>query len=246
MKIIKLFQKLFLIIIHLIIGLLVSFLLFRLLHFDKKQKIIKWWYKRFIKIINLQVKVHGGTPKNCCLIVSNHISWLDIIVIGHLLPTIFLSKAEVKKWPLLGWLASSANTIYIKRGGGQSENIRNIMVDKFRKNLSITIFPEGKTTDGETVGQFFPRLFAAAIETKTPVLPISLNYHINNYKDKSLAFIGSQNFFENFFSIIKRDKIQVEVCLLDAVKSENFDRKRLAIKAQNIITISKRNFPYST
>ena len=232
---IRLLSRSILVINHVFIGLAISFIFFKFLTNSSKQKIISWWHGKFTKFLNIKISVNGKLPKLPSLIVSNHVSWLDIIVIGHLVPTVFLSKKEVKRWPILGLLTKLAGTIFINRGNGQSEKIKKSMIDKFSKNYSVTIFPEGTTSDGKNVKSFFPRLYAAAIEKNIPVVPVSIYYHVGGYIDEGLPFIGEQKFLENFFTIVKRPRSEVKINFFDGIKPDNIDRKSLAKKTHSII-----------
>jgi len=83
---------------------------------EYQQPVIRWWHRRLCKILGLQIRVHGAPADGTALWISNHVSWMDIPVLGSLYPVYFLSKAEVAGWPLIGQLAKAAGTLFIKRG----------------------------------------------------------------------------------------------------------------------------------
>ena len=124
------------------------------------------WYRRVLACLNIRVSVTGQPAEAPCLVVCNHISWLDILVLGSAVPVAFLSKAEVAQWPLISRLSRAGGTLFIKRGGeGAARHSIEGIRKAFRRQQSVAVFPEGTTGKGHTVLPFHPRLFAAAIES---------------------------------------------------------------------------------
>ena len=172
--------------LHIVFGLLLTPLFLTRSNGDVLRThphVTSWWHNRLADILGVNITVSGHRPQAPALIVSNHISWLDIIVLGGLTHTDFLSKYEVRKWPVVGWLAARAGTVFIRRGDGQAGEISRHIADRLRKQGLLTLFPEGTTTDGRSVRPFFSRLFAAAIDTGTDVVPVALRYHIDGELD---------------------------------------------------------------
>ena len=106
-------------------------------------------------------------------LVSNHISWLDVLVIGSIRPVCFLAKSEISQWPLIGYLARRAGTLFIKRGQGVQSATRAV-TDCLRHGHSVVVFPEGTTSDGSQVKPFYPRLFSVVENHETMVQPLAL------------------------------------------------------------------------
>ena len=86
-------------------------------------RITSWWHNRLADILGLTVTVAGHRPAPPALLASNHVSWLDVIVLGGLTHTDFLSKDEVRRWPLVGWLAARSGTLFIRRGNGETSTV---------------------------------------------------------------------------------------------------------------------------
>ena len=97
------------------------------------------------RCLGLHIRWHGPAPQANALVVSNHISWCDIPILGGLAPVRFLSKAEVADWPLIGWLARQAGTLFIQRGGGQARQVKSAIRSALASGESVLIFPEGTT-----------------------------------------------------------------------------------------------------
>ena len=124
------------------------------------------WYRRVLACLNIRVSVTGQPAEAPCLVVCNHISWLDILVLGSAVPVAFLSKAEVAQWPLISRLSRAGGTLFIQRGGeGAARRSIEGIRKAFKRQQSVAVFPEGTTGKGHTVLPFHPRLFAAAIES---------------------------------------------------------------------------------
>jgi len=220
---------LFLIIIY---GIVFSFLF---LH-NKKSKISSLttnWFKACTRIFGIKIKVFGTPLSQKTLFISNHISWLDIPVIGQLAAVHFLSKSEVEKWPIIGWLASRSGTLYIKRGHKHSsKEAVKIMASTMKRGNNCLVFAEGKTTDGH-VKKFHSRLVQSAIDAHAMVQPIAIFYpdthsstqHIT--LNENALFIGDTSFGESANLIMRTKNIDAEVHFLEPVSSAGKTRDEL-------------------
>lgn len=197
--------------------------------------VVAWWHGRLLRILNFQITTTGQMPAGPALIVSNHVSWADIPLLGHLAGARFLSKDDVRSWPLIGWLASSTGTLFIKRGGGQTEVLNATIHQELQSNVVLTLFPEGTTTDGQEVRPFFPRLFAAVVDTKIPIAPVTIRYHIQHAHDPVAPFVGDQSLVANLLGLLGRKVNQVKVHFHQPFLHQGEDRKALAQKARNTV-----------
>ncbi len=194
--------------------------------------VTSWWHNRVADILGVNVTVQGHFPRLPSLLASNHVSWLDIVVLGGLTPTTFLSKQEVRSWPLVGWLAARAGTLFIRRGEGQAALITQQITERLQHQGLLTLFPEGSTTDGKTVRPFFSRLFAAAIETGSPVVPVALRYHIAGEFDAIAPYTGDQSLATNLLGLMKRPRTQVHVSFGAPLALEGKTRREIAKSAR--------------
>ena len=121
-----------------------------------RQGLTRWWLARLSRALPLRVKVYGELPRQPALWVSNHVSWLDIPLLGALAPLTFLSKAEVRQWPLAGWLAEKAGTLFIRRGSGDGSRLGEQIAGALQLGRSTLIFPEGTRSKDGTVKTFQP------------------------------------------------------------------------------------------
>lgn len=197
--------------------------------------LVAWWHERLLDILGVQVACQGELPQPPALLVSNHVSWLDIPVLGSLTHSNFLSKDEVRRWPVIGWLSAACGTLFIRRGAGESASIAQQIADHLATDGLITLFPEGTTTDGSEVRPFFPRLFAAAIETGAPVVPVALRYHVNGELDRLAPYVGDQSLLANLWGIIRRPRTQVMVRYTSPLALAGVERKMAAEQARSQI-----------
>ena len=138
---------------------------------------IRLWFKKILDIIEIKTVIRGKIKKGNYLIISNHSSWLDIIILGSTFRTTFLSKIEVSRWPIIGKITTAVDMLFINRG---TKNAASLAVDGIsaflKNNRSVTIFPEGTSSGGKGLLKFKPRLFASCIETNSPVQCVIIKY----------------------------------------------------------------------
>ncbi len=196
--------------------------------------VVKSWLGRAAGIFGVRIK-HYGTPlPQQTLFVSNHISWLDILILGSIVPIHFLSKHEVKTMPLFGWLATRAGTLYIKRGNKRSatESSSEITAALNQRHNSL-IFAEGTTTDGH-IKKFHSRMMQSAIDAHAMVQPVAIFYPVTNSETKKTEinpvtlFLGDSTIGESFDRITRAPRIDVEVHFLQPISSTGKTRDEIA------------------
>lgn len=161
---------------HLVRGLLIVAFLFPFAQRTKQRRHIENWARRLLKVLAINIEVHGQLSTRPVLLVANHVSWLDIFVLDSVRALRFVSKAEVARWPLVGRLASAAGTLYLKRQNRHAVmGIVEAAAAALRDGDSVGIFPEGTTGDGRAVGPFHASLFAAARDGRV-VQPAAIAY----------------------------------------------------------------------
>ncbi|PXX90223.1 1-acyl-sn-glycerol-3-phosphate acyltransferase [Marinobacter vulgaris] len=163
------------------------------------------------RCLGFRVSALGAFSDRPVLYVSNHISWSDIPVLGGMVPLRFLSKAEVGRWPVIGWLATQAGTLFIQRGGGKAGQARCEIADTLRSGQSVLVFPEGTTTAGVTVLPFHSRLLNAAADAGVDIQPISIGYLRNGHPDHLAPFIGDDEFQPHLVRLLRQPAVEVGV-----------------------------------
>ncbi len=161
--------------------------------------------------LGLKIHCQGDVAPGPVLFVSNHVSWTDIPVLGGIVPLRFLSKAEVARWPLIGWLAGHAGTLFIRRGSGQATQSREAIARTLAGGQSVLVFPEGTTTDGTKVLPFHSRLLPAAAAAGVAIQPVSLGYRRNGEPDPVVPFIGDDAFETHLLRLLRQPPAEVVV-----------------------------------
>ncbi len=153
------------------------------------RRALQLWCRWVCRLLGIRFAI-GGEPllDGPVLVAANHISWLDIPCVAAFWPLGFLSKAEVRGYPLIGPVATALGTLYIERGGpGAAAEAGEHMRRRLVAGRPVLFFPEGTTSDGNTLLPFRPRLFQAAIDAGVPVQPLSIDYLDRNGERSSLA-----------------------------------------------------------
>ena len=204
--------------------------------------LIQYWAKRLLRILRIKITLTGEVlkflSKDTYLIVSNHISWLDIPVIFSLKPITFVSASDVKTWPIIGILAKISGAIFVDRNRKSSlVEVIQAMNHHFKnEKQSICIFPEGITSNGYQVLPFKSNLFQSAFESNKLLLPLSIKYKENNILTNRTSFHGSTTLFQSFKRVAKSNLIEVIVDIGHPVKPAQ-SRKDLSLKLQEAIAL---------
>ena len=134
------------------------------------------WCTRVLRNLGVTPCIQG-VPPPAGVIVSNHLSYLDILLFSASVPCVFIAKSEIRKWPLLGWLADGGGTLFIDRNQrSESQAIGEQMLAVLEQGVSIVFFPEGTSTDGSEVLRFHSSLFEYAVQAQVPVTAACVSY----------------------------------------------------------------------
>jgi lyso-ornithine lipid O-acyltransferase len=198
--------------------------------------LVPWWYRRFCRCLGMRVRGDGVLARPS-LLVANHVSWLDIPVLGTQGEMGFLSKAEVRAWPLIGWMSEIVGTLFINRGANQiGEAIGHICL-RVRGNKPVLVFPEGTTSDGRQVYRFHPRLFAICQQAGVQVQPVALRYGTGPEPDPIAPFVGEDTLLRHLWRVLCHPGIEVRVGLLTPIPVGDLDRRQLAKEARQAIVV---------
>ena len=239
----RLYYKLFLIIILFINGLIIAAGIFPALGFFysadhakiKRDAVKTRWLRWFSAIVNLHIVKEGELPEQgAVFLVGNHISWLDIIVIGQYLPAYFIAKSDISNWPVIGYLARQGGTIFIRRGDKQQiRTTAEKMLWLLKQNSNIIAFPEGTTTKGDEVLHFHSSLFQPALLTKSVIQPIALQYQ--GSAKKHAPFVGDDDFVAHLLKMLTLDKIEVRLSFLPVINGSGKNRHAVSLEARDRI-----------
>ena len=145
---------------------------------DERERQVQAWAQQMLRIAGITLEVRGASPSSGpVLLVANHISWLDILVMHAAHYCRFISKADIKTWPVVSTLSDGAGTLYIERESRRdAHRMVHQMADRLKAGDVLAVFPEGTTGDGVTLKHFHANLVEAAIEAGVPVQPVALQF----------------------------------------------------------------------
>jgi 1-acyl-sn-glycerol-3-phosphate acyltransferase len=192
---------------------------------------IGWWSAKLLRLIGIALHAQGTPRPGAKLVVANHVSWLDIAAIHAVLPEArFVSKADVKHWPLIGRLVTGAGTLYIEREKKRDAlRVVHQMAQALRSGDTVAVFPEGTTGDGRTLLPFHANLLQAAIATATPVQPLVLRFFDAEHAISPLAqFLGETTLAQSAWRFVCARGLNVQVQVLEPQGTAHADRRRLA------------------
>ena len=202
---------------------------------DIRLTLKQWWLKVLCLILGVRVHRRGGPWTSPVLMVSNHISWLDIPVLGGNVSFHFLAKSEIRKWPIIGWLANITGTLFIRRKSGDSGKVNRDLSRYLGHGNSVLVFPEGTTTDGYQVKPFHDRLLNSAITSHVALQPITLAYYEAGMPHSRVPFIGDDSLVPSIWKILGERVIHVHLHYHPPIMSFEQDSRQLARQAQATI-----------
>lgn len=197
------------------------------------QFMIRWWSGALVRRFGFRIRRYGTPLPGAVMYVANHISWLDIELMHSQRAINFVAKAEIARWPLVGWLATRAGTIYHQRGSTHSlSSVMERVVERLRAGAPVGLFPEGGTGRGDGVRVFHARVFQAALDADVPVQPVALRYGRAGRQDPNVPFAPKESFFANFLRLLGGPAMDAEVHFLDPVEATPEARRRMAEEAR--------------
>jgi 1-acyl-sn-glycerol-3-phosphate acyltransferase len=228
------------VILHLFAGLLTCALVFPLVDAERREARIHRWSRKLVALCGVTVEVAGGNASSAshALIVANHVSWLDIFVINSLRPCRFVAKADIRDWPLIGWLCEKSGTIFISRGSVR--DVRRIyqgLVASLRDGERVAFFPEGTVASQGSVLPFHANLFEAAIEAQVPIQPYALRYvDASGRLHPAVDFVGEMTFVQSMITILKSSGITAQLTTLPLIPVDGAPHRReLAQATRDVI-----------
>lgn len=190
---------------------------------------IRAWSAGLMRVFGFRVRRFGEPLPGAAMFVANHVSWMDITLMHSQRMMGFVAKAEISRWPLVGWLAGRAGTIYHHRGDNESlHGVMHQMVARLQGGEAVGVFPEGGTTRGDTVRTFHARIFQPAVVAGVPAQPVALRYGAGGSAQTTIAFAERESFLANFLRVLGEPGRIAEVHFLAPVEPSEEGRRRMA------------------
>lgn len=225
---------------HALIATLILRLVFPRASPARRRSLVGWWAGKLLRIVGVSVQVEGDPPGAAeagAMVAANHVSWLDIFAIQAVRPTRFVAKSEVRDWPLAGWIAERAGTLFIRRGLRRdtariNEHVHAALAD----GDCVGIFPEGTTTEGDTLLKFHASLFEPAVANQAHVHPCAIRYeHADGALCRALAYVGDISFMQSLGLAIRQRGVVARVRFAPVVETAGLARREVAAAARGRI-----------
>lgn len=216
---------------HVLHGLWIVVRRFRHLAPAQRHALIQWWSRKTLAILGIELQVTGTADPAGQLLVANHVSWLDIAAVHAVLPQArFVSKADVKHWPLVGVLVEGAGTLFIERSSKRDAlRVVHQTAEALKAGDCVAVFPEGTTGAGPELLPFHANLLQAAVATEAAVLPAVLRWNEPGKRfSTSAQFIGGTTLAQSLWRIASARGLGIAVQLLPAVPTHGQDRRALS------------------
>ncbi len=222
--------------LHLVYGCYRVGVLFPFFPWRRRVVAIRRWSRQLLRILHLRLTVHGSPPSGHVptLIVSNHVSWLDVWVLDSVVPVRFVAKSDIRRWPLIGFLVSGAGTIFIARGRLQDTARTNrAIVEALTRGEHVAMFPEGVTTDGTEVKPFHASLLQPALVAGARVVVAALRY-VNRDGSVNLdaSYTGERSLWESVRLVLARRSLHAELTFTATIDVTGKTRRDIARAAE--------------
>ena len=212
-------------------GLAIVLFAFPSLDVAARRDRIRWWAKKMLAVLGIAFECDGEPLRHSALIVVNHISWLDIMAVHAVVPEArFVSKADVKHWPLVSRLVDAAGTLYLEREKKRDAlRVVHAVAAAIGGGEVVAIFPEGTTSTGHGLLPFHANLLQAAIATSTPVQPVAMRYSdATRAVSEAVEFGGATGLFKSLWQTSCGDGVRVRLTFLAPRASTGLERRELA------------------
>lgn len=226
--------------LHLARGMLLAAVVFPRITDAQRRAHIRHWSHRLLAMLSIRLHVvrhtpHGELPARVML-VANHVSWIDIFAIDALMPARFVAKSEVARWPLVGWLATRAGTLYLQRARRHdTARVNRDVGAALQGGELVAVFPEGTTTDGTRLLKFHSSLLQPAVSERAAILPVAVSYWKGDgTRCTELAYDGHWSLWQTVRRMVRVRRIRCTVTLLPLLHPKDH-RRELAAAAHHVI-----------
>ncbi len=223
--------------LHAVVGALLLRLVFPRIAATRRRRIVGWWSAKVMRIVGVETRIEGEPPAATAvgaMIASNHVSWIDIFAISGVRPTRFIAKSEIRDWPVAGWIAERAGTIFIRRERRRdTARINDLVRAALEQGDCVGLFPEGTTTEGDLLLKFHSSLFEPALANAAQVHPCAIRYeHADGSLCRAMAFVGELSFMQSLGLVIRQRGVVARVRFAPTLQTSGGTRRELAREAE--------------
>ena len=223
--------------LHVVYGCYCVGVLFPFFSWQRRVVAIRRWSRQLLRLLHVRLTVRGSPPSGRAptLIVSNHVSWLDIWVLDAVVPVRFVAKSDIRRWPLVGFLVSGAGTIFIeRRRRHDTARTNRAIVQALTRGEYVAMFPEGATTDGTAVKPFHASLFQPALGAGARVVVVALRYvNLDGNVNLDASYVGERSLWESVWLILAHRSLHAELTFAATIDVSGKTRRDIARAAES-------------
>ncbi len=224
---------------HILVGFVTIALVFPRLSQEQRELRVQVWSLKMLGCLAVALVVKGQlVATGPLLLVANHISWLDIISLHAARYCRFVSKSDIRQWPVIGTLATGVGTLFIERASRRDAmRVVHHMTERLRAGDVIGVFPEGTTSDGQSLLPFHANLFQAAIAADAPVQPVALQFvdQLSGKISLAACYIGDDTLWESLWRTLRTPGIAVVITFGEPQLAQGRDRRAWALAVKSDI-----------
>jgi 1-acyl-sn-glycerol-3-phosphate acyltransferase len=226
--------------VHVVYAVILMAFFYPYLSKARRTLIIKRWSSTLLDILNVQLKLQGNPPAAIpvnSMLAANHVSWLDIFILYTQHYMRFVAKAEMRTWPVIGWLAVNAGTLFIERVRRfDTARINQTITQALRGGDCVAIFPEGTTTDGTYLQAFHTSLLEPAVISQNALYPVALRYcDRTGAVNTEAAYVDQMTLMGSLIKILAQREILAELIFAKPIPAQGKNRRELARAAEAAI-----------
>lgn len=239
MKALRAAWRLWRVVVHLGHGLWIIHRVFPRVSMREQEACVQAWSTTMLDRLALQLVVRGQPSSGPVLLAANHISWADIVVMHAARHCRFISKSDVKEWPIVGTLATAAGTLYISRKSPRDAmRVVHHMAQCLEAGEVLAVFPEGTTGDGSVLLPFHGNLLQAAISANAPVQPVALSFTdaVTGVRSFAPCYIGDDTLIQSLWRTLRADRLVAVVQFGEPEWSNGRDRRQWALDLRETIS----------
>jgi 1-acyl-sn-glycerol-3-phosphate acyltransferase len=200
---------------------------------------IERWSRQLLSLLAIDVRVHETAQERPrqCMIVANHVSWLDIFVIHAQRPGVFVAKSDIRDWPLIGSLVDGVGTLFISRGSRtHARRTNERIVQTLASGRTVAVFPEGSTSAGDRLAHFHAALLQPAIDAEAALLPVGIRYRTPDDAHTDAAnYIDDMSFVESLWRVVSQPRLTAELHITAPLSTQDANRRALARASESAI-----------
>ncbi|MFA6902370.1 MAG: lysophospholipid acyltransferase family protein [Gallionellaceae bacterium] len=226
--------------VHVLYAVAIAALVFPWLPAKVRIRVERRWNNGLMGILNVKIRLNGVVPDLAAqnvMLVANHVSWLDIYLLNAVRPVRFVSKVEVRSWPVVGWLASKTGTLFIDRTKRHdTARVNNEVANVLRSGGCVAVFPEGTTSNGSMLRPFHASLLQPAVHSQSRIWPAAIRYsHADGTLNTAPAYIDELTFGDSLALILSQAIIYAEIEFMPPIDAHGKVRRELARDAEMAI-----------